>query len=66
MAKNSVLPTGGGGSKLPKVIGVLVTLAVLMMVIKYPAESAVTAQGAVHVIGGAVDGLASFFRQLTA
>lgn len=65
MAKNSVLPTGGG-SKLPKVIGVLVTLAILMMVIRYPGESASAAQGALGMIGGAVDGLASFFRQFTA
>ena len=53
-----------GGGLLPKVIGGLVVLGVLVLVIKHPSEAAGMATGIGHFIGSAIDGVAAFFRDL--
>lgn len=59
MAKNPY-PVMNSGGVLPKVIGTLVVIAVLVLVIKYPADAARWVRG----LGTAIDGLVSFFRTL--
>ncbi|TVT50719.1 hypothetical protein FNH05_15240 [Amycolatopsis rhizosphaerae] len=60
MAKNPYPVMNTGGGLLPKVIGTLVLIAVLTLVIKYPADAAHWVRGLGHVI----DGLVAFLRAL--
>lgn len=63
MAKNSlpIMPKASGGA-LSKVIWMLVGVALLALVVKYPNDAATFVQGAVDLFGGAVGGLVKFFR----
>lgn len=63
MAKNSLpmLPKTGGGA-LSKLLWSLVGVALLVLVVKYPNDAAAFAQGAFGLLGGAVEGLVTFFR----
>lgn len=63
MAKSSV-PMPSGGSTLPKLISGLIGLAVLVMVVKHPTESASGTTNVVNGIGNVVDGLATFLHAL--
>ncbi|KAA9164973.1 hypothetical protein FPZ12_006910 [Amycolatopsis acidicola] len=60
MAKNPYPVANAGSGLLAKVITVLVVIAVLTLVIKYPADVARWVRG----LGGVVDGLVAFFRAL--
>jgi len=53
-----------GNGLVSKLIGALVTVAVLMLVIKYPGDAAGWVTGAVHLAGNIISGLVAFFRQL--
>lgn len=59
MAKSPypVMKTGG---LLPRVIGTLVVIAVVVLVIKYPADAARWVRG----VGTVIDGLVDFLRAL--
>lgn len=59
-----VPPTVQGGGLLPKLVGGLVVLGVLVLVIKHPSEAAGMATGIGHFIGSAIDGVAAFIRNL--
>ncbi|KAA5836019.1 hypothetical protein F1721_06635 [Saccharopolyspora hirsuta] len=63
MAKNSlpIMPKAGGGA-LSKVIWLLVGVALLVLVVKYPGDAAAFVNGVFDLLGGAVESLASFFR----
>lgn len=62
MAKN-MLPTKGGGI-VSKVIWLVVGLAILMLVVRYPGDVASWIKEAVHMLTSTVSGLVAFFRQL--
>lgn len=65
MAKNSmpVMPKAGGGA-LAKLMWSLVVIALLVLVVKYPTDAAAIARGGFELIGGTVEGLVSFLRQV--
>ena len=56
------IPTGGGA--LRKIVGVAIVIALLVIVIKHPAEAAATATKAAGLVGDVIDGLWSFVQQL--
>ncbi|HKS48771.1 MAG TPA: hypothetical protein VJT49_27415 [Amycolatopsis sp.] len=60
MAKNPYPMMNGGGGLMSKVIGTLVLIAILVLVIKYPADAARW----VHGLGSVIDGVVNFFRAL--
>jgi hypothetical protein len=53
-----------GNGLVSKLIGVIVTVALLMLVVKYPGDAAGWVTGAVHLLGNIISGLVAFFRQL--
>ncbi|QRP47234.1 hypothetical protein [Amycolatopsis sp. FDAARGOS 1241] len=57
------MPTSGG-SVLPKLIGGAVLLALLVVVVKHPADAAHWAKAVIDAGGEVIDGLASFLRQV--
>lgn len=56
------MPTGGG--LLRKIVGTATVIAVLVIVIKHPAEAAVAFTRAAGFVGSVIDGLWSFVQQL--
>lgn len=64
MAKN-MLPMKTGSGIMSKLIGLLVGLAILMLVIKYPSDAASWVTGAAHLLTQIVGGLVAFFRQIS-
>lgn len=64
MAKNSFPMPKTGGGLLPKMVGWVVALAVVVLVVKYPSDSARWATSTFHVLGSAVEGVATFLRLL--
>lgn len=56
------IPTGGG--LLRKIIGLAVVIALLVIVIKHPADAAAAATSAARFVGSVIDGLWSFVQQL--
>ncbi|PKW13908.1 hypothetical protein [Saccharopolyspora spinosa] len=65
MAKNSLpmMPKAGGGA-LSKLLWSLVGVALVVLVVKYPNDAATFAQAAFDLVGSAVEGLVSFFREV--
>jgi Ca2+/H+ antiporter len=63
MARN-MLPMKNGNWLTGKLIGVLVTVSVLVLVVKYPGDAASWVTGAAHLLTNIVSGLVAFFRQL--
>jgi hypothetical protein len=63
MSRN-MMPTKAGSGLLAKLVGVLVALAVLMLLVKYPGDAAGWVTGAFHLLTNIVSGLVAFFRQL--
>lgn len=63
MSKN-MTPIKTGSGILSKLIGILVGLAVVMLIIKYPSDAAGWVTGAAHLMMNIVGGLVAFFRQL--
>ncbi|MFB9690073.1 hypothetical protein [Amycolatopsis plumensis] len=65
MAKNHGIPglkTSSG--VLPKLIGTAIAIALLALVVKYPADAATWAKNLAGMAGDVIDGLVSFFRQI--
>lgn len=60
MAKSPYPMMKSGGGLLSKVVGTLVLIAVLVVIIKYPADAARWVRG----LGTVIDGLVSFIRAL--
>jgi hypothetical protein len=65
MAKNTVLPAASS-SALPKAIGTLIMLAILVVVVKHPSDAAEWVKALGGWIGTAADGIAQFMQQVTA
>lgn len=63
MSRN-MMPMKTGSGIMSKLIGILIGLAVLMLVIKYPGDAASWVTGAAHLLTNIVSGLVAFFRQL--
>ncbi|MEU6263901.1 hypothetical protein [Saccharopolyspora shandongensis] len=65
MAKNSfpMMQTGGNGT-LGKVIRILVVVALVVLVVKFPADAAAFAKAAFSWAGTAIGGVVTFFREL--
>ncbi|MEV0073557.1 hypothetical protein [Amycolatopsis sp. NPDC050768] len=64
MAKTQIPGFKTGGGLLRKVIGCGVAIALLILIIRYPADAANWAHGAAATVGDAIDGLVAFFRGL--
>ena len=66
MAKrtSSQIPMPTGGGPLRKVIGLTVVVALLVIVIKHPADAAASATRLAGFMGNVLDGLWSFVQQL--
>jgi hypothetical protein len=64
MARKNLMPAPTRGGVLPKVIGSLVAMAVLVMVVKHPSEAATCAKALISGVGTIIDGIASFVRQV--
>lgn len=60
MAKNAFPGMKTGGGVMSKVVGTLVLIAVLVTVVKYPADAASWVRG----LGTVIDGLVTFIRAL--
>lgn len=58
-----MMETGGSGI-LSKVVRALVAIAVVVMVVKFPADAAAFAHAVLTWAGTAVGGLVTFFREL--
>lgn len=59
MAKKTMLPMPTSqGSILPKLVGTLVTIAVLIFVVKHPSESA-------NFVKTAAEAISTFFQQVS-
>jgi hypothetical protein len=65
MAKKTTPLAAPAGSVLPKVIGTLVLLALLLVIVKHPSEAAVWAKALGAGIGTAANGLAAFLNAIT-
>lgn len=66
MAKQTMMPMPSGGSILPKLIGTAVLIALVLVVIKHPGDSAALVKGLFSAGETVVDGIASFLHQLAA
>lgn len=66
MAKNGIPLKTGGSGLLSKVIGWLVVIAVLTLVVKYPADTAGWVRELAGLASDAVDGISTFLRTLIA
>ena len=64
MAKNNFPVMKGGSGLLGKAIGLIVGLAIVVLIVKYPADSASWASGAAHGVGAVIDGVVTFLRAL--
>jgi hypothetical protein len=65
MARNVFPGMKTGGGILSKVIGTAIVMAIIVMVIKHPADSASFAKELFGGAGAVIDGFVSFFRSLT-
>ncbi|MEU4254178.1 hypothetical protein AB0F15_42980 [Amycolatopsis sp. NPDC026612] len=64
MAKNNFPVMKSGGGLVGKAIGLVVGLAIVVLIVKYPADSASWASGAAHGVGVVIDGVVQFLRAL--
>jgi uncharacterized membrane protein YdcZ (DUF606 family) len=63
--KNNMIPMSTRSSGiLPKLVGGLVIVALLVIVVKHPGEAAEWAKQILNWLGGVLDGLVSFFQQV--
>lgn len=63
MAKNMPMMKTGSGL-LPRLVSVLVGLALLVFVVKHPSEAAHVVSSVMTTLGNAVDGIARFFSEI--
>jgi hypothetical protein len=63
MARNTALPMPRS-SALPKAVGTMVMLALLVVIVKHPTDAAEWAKALGAWIGNAADGIATFMQQV--
>lgn len=67
MAKrNQMVTMPKSGGVLGKVIGAAILLGLLVLVVKHPSDAADWTKALGDWVGGAIDGIAAFFRQVAA
>lgn len=66
MAKQQMIPMPGGSGVVPKLIGMAVLIAVLVVVVKHPGDSANVVKALVGMGESVVDGIAAFLHKLAA
>lgn len=64
MAKSNFPVMKSGSGLVGKAIGLIVGLTIIVLIVKYPADSASWASGAAHGIGAVIDGVVTFLRAL--
>ncbi|MEU0790344.1 hypothetical protein ABZ342_09755 [Amycolatopsis sp. NPDC005961] len=64
MAKSNFPVMKSGSGLVGKAIGLIVGLAIIVLIVKYPTDSASWASGAAHGIGAVIDGVVTFLRAL--
>lgn len=64
MSKQQTMPMPTGSGPLPKLIGTAIVLALLVMVIQQPAETAGWVEGVLGWAMNAVQGIATFFGEI--
>jgi hypothetical protein len=64
MAKNTIPGLKTGGGLLSKLILTAVALAVLVLVVKHPAEAASIVKAVAGAVGAIIDGISSFVQHL--
>lgn len=64
MARNQMPMMRTGGGVLGKLVGAVVTIAILAFVVKHPSDAAQWVSGAANLLGNVVDGLAAFLSHL--
>ncbi|GAA5115929.1 hypothetical protein [Haloechinothrix salitolerans] len=64
MAGKNMIPMSTGGGVLPKLIGFAVVIAVLLVVVKHPQDSASWVQSLIDGGESVIDGLAAFLHKL--
>ncbi|MGO1055604.1 hypothetical protein [Crossiella sp. CA198] len=65
MARNSFPGMKAGGGLVPKLVGTLLLVAVLVLIVNHPSDSAGWVSGVAGGVGDVVDGVATFLRSLT-
>jgi hypothetical protein len=63
MARRDILPMAGGGAG-KKIVGLLFLAALVVFVVRNPIEAAGVAKSIGHFVASAVDGIATFARQV--
>ena len=58
------MPVPSDSGLLRKVVGAAVAVTIVVIVVKHPADAASAATSAAGFVGGVIDGLWSFVRQL--
>ncbi|RSM34660.1 hypothetical protein DMA12_47465 [Amycolatopsis balhimycina DSM 5908] len=64
MAKSNFPVMKSGSGLLGKAIGLVVGLAIIVLIVKYPADSASWVSGAIRGVGAVIDGVVKFLRAL--
>lgn len=65
MSKKSMMPIPSGSRILPKLVGAAVVIALLLVVVQHPTDAANWVQALVNGGEAIVDGIATFFHQIT-
>lgn len=66
MPKNALPLKTGGSGLATKVIGWLIVIAVLTLVVKYPADTAVWVRELAGLASDVIDGISTFLRTIIA
>jgi hypothetical protein len=64
MARNAIPGLKTGGGILPKMIGTVVVITILVIVVKHPSDAAHFVKTVFSGLGAVIDGVVSFFRAL--
>ncbi|MEU3272553.1 hypothetical protein ABZ639_17065 [Saccharomonospora sp. NPDC006951] len=66
MAKQAIPGIQAGGGMLPKVIGIVVLIALGVIVVKHPTDAATWVKDGFSGLGDVIDGVVSFIRGVSA
>lgn len=65
MAKNAIPGLQTGPSVLAKLVGIGISIAIIVLVVQYPGDSATWVKQALSMAGDAIHGLVTFIRTLS-
>lgn len=66
MSKQAIPGIQTGGSALPKVIGIVVLIALAVIVVKHPGDAATWVKDGFSALGDVIDGVVAFIRNVSA